>query len=152
MLSITGTDSGRIFMLGQNRNVYELEYSASSGSWFFGSSNNVKLHNRTSGALTNWTPSMFASKSDEGVQSLTVDAQQNRLYTLSTKNEIEMFDVSGNGWVSKGKRDNKREAIGKVVSLAAIGAQESSAYVSNIDPTCRTHQADRTRRSRVFRI
>lgn len=125
-------------MLGQNKDVYELEYSSESG-WFFGSSTRVYLHNRTSGALSNWVPSILSSGSKEGVESIVVDAQQNRLFTLHTKGEIEMYDVGGNDWISRGKYTRLRSDLisrglagqapeykgAKVVLIAAIGSQES---------------------------
>jgi hypothetical protein len=63
MISVSGTASGRIFLLGVNKDLYELEYSAES-SWFFGSSTRVQLHNRSSGSFANWVPTVFSSGSE----------------------------------------------------------------------------------------
>lgn len=138
MLSISGTTAGRIFMLGSNKDLYELEYASESG-WFFGSSTRVYLHNRTSGTLSNWVPSILSSSTKEGVESFTVDPLQNRLYTLQTKGEVEMFDVSGNGWVSRGRYTRLKSDLisrglagqgpgykgAEVVLIAPIGGEES---------------------------
>lgn len=45
MLSILGTDSGRVFMNGENKGLYELEYTNSAG-WFFGSSSKIWVTGR----------------------------------------------------------------------------------------------------------
>ena len=62
MLSVKGSSSGRIFMNGTNKDLYELEYSNESG-WFFGPSTRVQLHNRSSGSMANWMPTIFSSSS-----------------------------------------------------------------------------------------
>lgn len=45
MLGIRGTNSGRVFMNGDNKGLYELEYTNSAG-WFFGSSSKVWVTGR----------------------------------------------------------------------------------------------------------
>jgi nuclear pore complex protein Nup155 len=45
MLSVSGTNSGRIFMNGENKGLYELEYTNATG-WWFGSSNKVWITGR----------------------------------------------------------------------------------------------------------
>ena len=65
MLHIAGTDSGRVFMRGGNKNLYELEYSSES-RWFFGSGARVGITNRSSGSLTTWMPSIMSSTSKSG--------------------------------------------------------------------------------------
>nr|XP_018265732.1 nuclear pore complex protein Nup155 [Kwoniella dejecticola CBS 10117]OBR87890.1 nuclear pore complex protein Nup155 [Kwoniella dejecticola CBS 10117] len=132
MIDIKGTPAGRIFMLGANKDLYELDYSSDS-SWFFGSSTKVGLHNRSSGSLANWTPGFLASKSKEGIESFALDGQQGRLYTLHTGGEIEMIDVSGTNYQSRArytrlKHDLNRNQQGgnvSVVSLAVVGGHES---------------------------
>ncbi|WRT64996.1 uncharacterized protein IL334_001937 [Kwoniella shivajii] len=132
MVDIKGTSAGRIFTLGANKDLYELDYSSDS-SWFFGSSTRVGLHNRSSGSLANWTPGFLASKAKEGIESFALDSQQGRLYTLQTGGEIEMIDVSGANYISKArytklKHDLNRNGQGgnvKVVALAIIGGHES---------------------------
>nr|XP_019008734.1 nuclear pore complex protein Nup155 [Kwoniella pini CBS 10737]OCF47515.1 nuclear pore complex protein Nup155 [Kwoniella pini CBS 10737] len=132
MIDIKGTPAGRIFMLGANKDLYELDYTSDS-SWFFGSSTKVGLHNRSSGSLANWTPGFLASKSKEGVESFALDGQQSRLYTLHTGGEIEMIDISGGNYQSRArytrlKHDLNRNQQGgnvSIVSLAVVGGHES---------------------------
>ncbi|WWC87143.1 uncharacterized protein L201_002029 [Kwoniella dendrophila CBS 6074] len=132
MIDIKGTLAGRIFMLGANKDLYELDYSSDS-SWFFGSSTKVGLHNRSSGSLANWTPGFLASKTKEGVETFAVDAQQGRLYTLHTNGELEMLDVSGINYQSRARytkliHDLNRNQQGgnvSIVSLSVIGGHES---------------------------
>lgn len=63
MLSISGTASGRVFMNGADKNLYELEYT-SEGGWFFGSGARVSIINRSSGGMGIWMPSFLASSSE----------------------------------------------------------------------------------------
>ncbi|KIR29674.1 nuclear pore complex protein Nup155 [Cryptococcus deuterogattii LA55] len=132
MVDIKGTDEGRIFVLGANKDLYELDYSSDS-SWLFGSSTSVRLKNRTSGGVSNWVPSVVASKVKAGIESFAVDSQQRRLYTLHTGGEIEFYDVSANRFDLRSKynrlkhdlnRDPKSGAV-TVVSISAIGGHES---------------------------
>ena len=62
MLQISGTASGRVFMRGSNKELYELEYTSDS-RWFFGSGAKVTLTNHSSGTLSNWMPSVFSAAS-----------------------------------------------------------------------------------------
>lgn len=62
IISIHGTNAGRVFMVGANKDLYEVEYSNQAG-WFFGSGAKVVVHNRSSGTLSNWVPSVFGSSS-----------------------------------------------------------------------------------------
>lgn len=78
-------------------------------------------------------------KDKEGVESFVVDPIQDRLYTLHTKGEIEMFDVSGATHISRGKYARSRSdliswqqggaapqnAQARIVAIAVIGAHES---------------------------
>ncbi|WVR04455.1 hypothetical protein IAU60_001458 [Kwoniella sp. DSM 27419] len=127
MIDIKGTSAGRIFLLGANKDLYELDYSSDS-SWFFGSSTKVGLHNRSSGSLANWTPAFLASKGKEGVESFALDSQQGRLYTLHTNGEVEMFDISGTNYQQKTKFTGYARSLGagvRIVNIAVIGAHES---------------------------
>lgn len=98
---VLGTDSGRIFLLGHNKDLYELEYTASSG--WFGNGTKMWFTNRTSSVITNWVPTLFSSGSREGIEKVVIDPQQNRLYALQTNGHIEWFDVSGTKFESRGK-------------------------------------------------
>ena len=75
----------------------------------------------------------------EGIESLVMDTGQNRLFTLHTRGDIEMFDVSGTNFISRGKYSRIKSdliargfggnapdyAHAKVVALSTIGAHES---------------------------
>ncbi|WVF70035.1 hypothetical protein IAT40_004822 [Kwoniella sp. CBS 6097] len=132
MIDIKGTSAGRIFMLGANKDLYELDYS-SDASWFFGSSTKVGLHNRSSGSLANWTPGFLSSKTKEGIELFAVDSQQGRLYTLHTNGELEWIDVSGARYETRAKFSRVKQEINRNVQggnvtpigVAAIGGHES---------------------------
>lgn len=150
MVDIKGTDEGRVFVLGANKDLYELDYSSDS-SWLFGSSTSVRLKNRTSGGVSNWVPSVVASKGElalqpvlrasnqflklvkAGIESFAMDSQQKRIYTLHTGGEIEFYDVSANRFDLRSKynrlkhdlnRDPRSGAV-NIVSISAIGGHES---------------------------
>ena len=60
MLSIKGTDNGRIFMCGQDGNLHELVYQAEDG-WFVRKCRKV---NRTQGRLAAFTPTFLKFVAD----------------------------------------------------------------------------------------
>ncbi|WOO79208.1 putative nucleoporin [Vanrija pseudolonga] len=136
-LDIRGTDSGRIFLLGVDKDLYELEYST-GGGWLSGGSK-AWLSNRSSGYLSTWVPSVFSSANREGVESFVLDPQQGRLFALHTKGEIEYIDVQASRFESRARyvalrNDFQRLGYGgaapgyagaKVVSIAIVGAEES---------------------------
>lgn len=122
MTSVHGTATGRIFMLGQNKHVYELGYGpASSTSFWTSSTATLKCH--TEGQFWAWVPMVAASTGV--VKSITVDAQRQRLYTLGMNGEIGLVDVSGTDWVGKGEYNDIKRQGGEVAMLAVIGGEES---------------------------
>ncbi|BEJ12146.1 hypothetical protein CspHIS471_0206060 [Cutaneotrichosporon sp. HIS471] len=140
MTCIRGIDSGRIFLLGVNKDIYELEYSISSG--WLSSGSKIWLTNRSSGYLSTWVPSVLQGANREGVESFVVDPQQGRLYALHTKGQIEWIDVSGNKFESRSRFNILREhfmrarltgTLGKdgaeVVAIAPVPANESKKAV-----------------------
>ena len=63
MLQIEGTASGRIFMRGDNKDLYELQYQSEATGWFWGNGSRVNVINRTSGGWTNAiTPAILSSR------------------------------------------------------------------------------------------
>lgn len=60
MTHVAGTSTGRIFMRGIDKNLYELDYSNNS-KWFFSSGAKVWVINRSSSAWSNWMPSVMSS-------------------------------------------------------------------------------------------
>ncbi|TYJ54289.1 hypothetical protein B9479_005048 [Cryptococcus floricola] len=138
MIDIKGTDEGRIFALGANKDLYELDYAAES-SWLFGSSTSVRLNNKTGGGVSNWVPSLVTSKVKDGIESFTVDPRQNRVFALHTAGEVDFYDVSSGRFdlrsrYSRLKHDFKLHAQGPntsgpgpaIVSISAVTGTESS--------------------------
>lgn len=136
MVTIRGTDAGRIFLLGVNKDIYELEYSISSG--WLSSGSKVWLTNRSSGYLSTWVPSVLQGANREGVESFVVDPQQGRLFALHTKGQLEWIDVSGSKFETRSRLSNLRDyfararltgslghAGAEVVAIAAVPANES---------------------------
>lgn len=137
MAEIRGTDAGRVFMLGVNKDLYELEYST-SGGWL-GGGNKVWITNRSSGYLSTWVPTVFQSGTKEGIESFVLDAQAGRLFALHSRGEVEWFDVSGVKFDSRARYNTLRNDFGRptlgaqspsdplarVVSIAAVGKDES---------------------------
>ncbi|WVQ84070.1 hypothetical protein IAT38_006215 [Cryptococcus sp. DSM 104549] len=125
MIDIKGTNAGRIFVLGANKDLYELDYS-SDASWLFGSSTSVKIRNVTSGALANWVPTILSSNNKTGIESFAVDSVQGRLFALHSASEIEMFDISATRFESRSKYSSLKRELGcAVVNIAVVGAHES---------------------------
>lgn len=136
MTTIRGIDSGRIFLLGANKDLYELEYSISSG--WLSSGSKIWLTNRSSGYLSTWVPSVLQGANREGVESFVVDAQQSRIYALHSKGQLEWIDVSGSKFESRARfnrlsdhftRARLTGALGnagaQVVAIAPVPANES---------------------------
>lgn len=124
MTAIRGTDSGRIFLLGANKDIYELEYSISSG--WLSSGSKIWITNRSSGYLSTWVPSVLQGVNREGVESFVVDPQQGRLFALHTKGQLEWIDVSGSKFESRARFNNLRDHFMRARltgSLGAAGAQ-----------------------------
>ncbi|KAL7424377.1 hypothetical protein Q5752_000059 [Cryptotrichosporon argae] len=136
LIDVRGTHAGRVFALGANKDLYEIEYSTTAG-WLGGGSR-MWVSNRSSGYLSAWVPSVFSS-GKEGVESFVVDPAQNRLFALHTRGEVELIDVTGSKFESRAKyaglkNDFVRLGYGgqaphypgaKVVSIAAVGGHES---------------------------
>jgi nuclear pore complex protein Nup155 len=59
MQDIRGTDDGRVFMRGADREMYEVTYSNAEGGWggWFAGGGKVNVVAHTKGRLSNWTPS-----------------------------------------------------------------------------------------------
>ncbi len=139
----------------------------------------MSITNRSSGSLSTWMPSVLTSTSEsssdssctgslmmvdqEGVESFVIDQGQGRLFTLHTKGEIEMFDVSGTSYISRGKYTRLKNDLisrgiagaapnypqAKVISLAVIGSHESrraclvaiTANGESVSQYCSLHEA-----------
>jgi hypothetical protein len=79
----------------------------------------------------------LTTTASDGVESFVVDAVQSRVFTLHTKGEIRYSEAQPNGWLergacSPGTISNAFKTAGltptKIISIAAIGAQDSRRY------------------------
>nr|ODO01102.1 hypothetical protein L204_01827 [Cryptococcus depauperatus CBS 7855] len=132
LVDIKGTNEGRIFLLGLDKNLYELTYSSNS-SWFLGSSTSLSLKNRTGGGVSSWMPSIATSKGQSGIESMAVDARQNRLYLLHVGGEVMLYDVASTRFDLKSsykrlvddlKRFSHADGV-KAVKIVAVDSHES---------------------------
>ncbi|ORX34408.1 Non-repetitive/WGA-negative nucleoporin C-terminal-domain-containing protein [Kockovaella imperatae] len=141
MLQISGTNHGRVFLRGENKDLYELDYTTDS-SWLFGSGAKVRVTNKTATGMGYILPSVFGSGGKEGVENFALDPVANRLFTYHTKGEIEWIDVSGTDYITRGRynrlladfqaeyarlNSNSRpdSTVFKVISMAPVGIHES---------------------------
>lgn len=60
---VAGSTGGRVFLLGETKELFELEYSNDS-SWFFGSGAKISLKNLSAGFLSNLLPTFLSSGSE----------------------------------------------------------------------------------------
>ena len=70
MLSMVGNSSGRVFLRGGNKDLYELVYSNES-RWFFGNGARVNITNRSGSAASTWIPTIFGSDGESNLQEAT---------------------------------------------------------------------------------
>ena len=91
MSNIVGTSKGRIFMRGNDGSLYELVYQAQDG-WF---TRKVYKSNKTTSKMNFLLP--FNIWSSDPIRSITLDNDRNLLYTVSKRNEIEVFDLGADG-------------------------------------------------------
>ncbi|KAI8368163.1 Non-repetitive/WGA-negative nucleoporin C-terminal-domain-containing protein [Radiomyces spectabilis] len=85
---IAGTDDGRIFMVGDNGHLYELDYRHPD-TWF---GPQCKLLCRTSSAFTHYLPTIFRTATpDANAKSLAIDNERKVLYILKKNNSIEVI-------------------------------------------------------------
>ncbi|KAF2070198.1 hypothetical protein CYY_008488 [Polysphondylium violaceum] len=87
---IVGTRDGRIFLSGQDGNVYEIEYSKDNIGWF--SNDKIKKVNRT----FKFMESIWASKKPDIIQ-MIIDEDRNLLYTLTKDSAVSIYNLGRNG-------------------------------------------------------
>eukprot|EP01094_Clydonella_sp_ATCC50884_P026734 TRINITY_DN7439_c0_g1_i1.p1 TRINITY_DN7439_c0_g1~~TRINITY_DN7439_c0_g1_i1.p1 ORF type:complete len:1183 (+),score=336.76 TRINITY_DN7439_c0_g1_i1:148-3696(+) len=94
MLKIVGQESGRIFMLGEDANVYELQYQRNDG-WFHRKCRKVNCTDSLL-SVSHYIPSflqiMPSGVKSDSVFDLLVDNDRNILYSL-VDSYIQMFDL-----------------------------------------------------------
>ncbi|KAL2917260.1 hypothetical protein HK105_203325 [Polyrhizophydium stewartii] len=93
MTSIKGTDTGRIFMRGNNGQLYELEYEAQDG-WFV---RKIRKINRTSSSIAAFVPTFLLWGSENAVKSFTIDNKLKALYTVAPNNAISVYSLGPDG-------------------------------------------------------
>src|SRR5690242_1049006 len=107
MLSIVGTNNGRIFMGGRDGCLYELYYQADDG-WF---SKKCRKINHSTSVIGSLLPSFlrygklffivvlhltlvfYSFSGEDPLTQLVVDHSRNILYSLSKSGTIQVFDL-----------------------------------------------------------
>jgi hypothetical protein len=102
VIKIIGSQSGRIFMIGNDNNTYEIDYACIESAWssIFGIENDKQIHkcqkiNHTKSylKLNNLFPFfqiILKDKSDNLIDIL-IDDMRNVLYTVSLKGVLSVF-------------------------------------------------------------
>eukprot|EP00941_MAST-03F_sp_MAST-3F-sp1_P002721 g2721.t1 len=95
MLTVCGTASGRIFMGGQDGNLYELHYRPYGWQDYVPFvSSRCRLVNHSAYRLASLVPSYITNirfRADQSIISVVVDHHRNILYTLSLRSEVKAF-------------------------------------------------------------
>ncbi|ORZ09832.1 Nup133 N terminal like-domain-containing protein [Absidia repens] len=88
MVSVQGTDNGRIFMCGMNGHLYEFIYNHPK-SWF----SSCSLHCLTLSSASYYLLPKFSifNSSSPGFKYIAIDDERNVLYAFSDKSMIEVF-------------------------------------------------------------
>ncbi|EGF76462.1 hypothetical protein BATDEDRAFT_92526 [Batrachochytrium dendrobatidis JAM81] len=93
MTSIFGTDTGRIFMRGNNGQLYELEYESQDG-WL---TRKIRKINRTSSGIISYIPTFLLWGGENAVKLATVDNNLKALYTISPTNDVSVYSLGPDG-------------------------------------------------------
>ena len=88
MKRMVGLGNGRLFMCGEDGNIYEFDYTLSSG-WMTAKARKV---NRTFNPFRLLLPSVFFSA--DQIIMMEVDSSRNYLWTFSQKNELRCYHVT----------------------------------------------------------
>ena len=97
MVKVVGSQSGRIFMAGNNGNMYELDYQSSEGTWarLFGAGPQHKCQkiNHSAWKLVNVMPPFLRSVLDmsDCLEDICVDDIRCVLYTVSQRGVLSAF-------------------------------------------------------------
>ena len=86
MSSVIGTDSGRIFMRGNDGQLFELIYQAQDG-WL---TRRVRKINKSASSIAVFIPSIFNWAGNDPIKLINYDRERNILYTVTKKNQIEV--------------------------------------------------------------
>ncbi|XP_003504041.1 nuclear pore complex protein Nup155 [Cricetulus griseus] len=95
LLTITSTESGRIFLAGKDGCLYEVAYQAEAG-WF---SQRCRKINHSKSSLSFLVPSLlqFTFSEDDPIVQIEIDNSRNILYTRSEKGVIQVYDLGHDG-------------------------------------------------------
>lgn len=96
MISVAGSvRTGRIFLGGNDGNLYEFSYKAENG-WF--GKKAVKI-NHSKSSLSFLVPNFInaAFSEEDSIQQIIVDDSRDLLYTRSEKGTIQMYDLGSDG-------------------------------------------------------
>lgn len=111
MICVDGNKSGRIFLGGNDGNIYELLYENknSSSLSYFGVSKQCELINLTYSYLSILPPFLSFSHKSDIIIKIVVDKDRNLLYCLSNKSVIWLYDL--------GENNDKFHYIGQCVDI-----------------------------------
>jgi nuclear pore complex protein Nup155 len=93
MSSIIGTTKGRIFMRGNDGQLYELVYQAQDG-WL---TRKIRKLNKSASSIAVFIPSIFNWAGSDPIRMLALDDVRNLLYSVTKKNHIELISLGENG-------------------------------------------------------
>jgi nuclear pore complex protein Nup155 len=128
MLKIAGTKNGRIFMCGQDGNLYELTYEADEG-WL---RKKCRKLNHSQSFIGLLVPSFLKFSTESPIIDIAIDDERNTLYTLSENSTIEVYhldNIFGTTMktisYSSLAKDLKRDIAPKIIAIAPITEKES---------------------------
>jgi nuclear pore complex protein Nup155 len=93
MLSMVGTEQGRIFMCGKDGNIYELAYQAYEG-WFTKRCHKI---NHTQSTMSLLIPSFLKFTTENPIIQLAYDKSRNLLFSLSENSVLQAFYLGKSG-------------------------------------------------------
>ncbi|KAJ3194003.1 hypothetical protein HK101_003676 [Irineochytrium annulatum] len=93
MVSIIGTEAGRIFMCGNDGRLYELQYQAEEGIF----TRKCRKINLSSTVYDYFWPSSLFGSNEGHIRKICYDRHRRLLYTLSETNVIQMFFLGTKG-------------------------------------------------------
>jgi nuclear pore complex protein Nup155 len=136
MLQVLGTPQGRIFMCGNDGNLYELDYQ-NSGGWF---SKKCRKRNHTQSLVSSYLPFISRLFTTDPILELRFDATRNILYALTSNSCIHGYWLGADGtglsqFASRSNLQNdasvKARIYGpntelKIVSIFPVSVSESN--------------------------
>ncbi|XP_040579145.2 nuclear pore complex protein Nup155 isoform X2 [Lepeophtheirus salmonis] len=121
MITLVGTDLGRIFMGGKDGCLYEFSYTSDS-SWFGGGKKVSKINHSTS-ALSFLLPNFINFSGEDPLIQIQVDDSRKMLYSRSEKGVIQVYDLGSDGFQMRNVATLSQHSI----------VQDAVKIASNID-------------------